>query len=477
MSDTTSHPARRPSRPEFEPAVTALLHELYERAAEDCAARELRSLACRGIASIFDLPLVLMLRKCKSGIAAAEANSAENLLWAELQRLPERWDGTAVGEGAAARALRDGRPAALRVNEEGFLAWRRTAEREGIKASAAWPFLLPDGPWAFELFDTEPARLQTAGFSARIAAAVNGLQRFFQNLPKLESRRLLASALECAGNAAFITDLDGTIVWANSAFSRLSGHAEADIVGRNPRVLQSGKQAIRYYRDLWSTIRSGKVWTGETVDRDAKGHTYAILQTVSPVALNERVTHYLSVQNDISKQRARAIRQDIRIARDDTTGLLTRAAFELAFVQAIAHKPKRLTLVAISTRNFQQAVARFGADTVEEVAAEMGDRIGTVVEAPALVSAAAAVAAPGEFLVMLEGDAASPEQCSRVLRELRRELEQPYSLPPDQPPMDFRAALAHYPADGLTFDALVRSADLLLSDEPMQPARRRLAKG
>ena len=111
------------------------------------------------------------------------------------------------------------------------------------------------------------------------------------------------------------------------------------------------------------------------------------------------------------------------------------------------------------------------------VAVEMGDRIGTVVDAPALVTAAAGVTAPGEFFVMLEGDAASAEQCSRVLAELRKELEGPYHLPNGQVQMDFRAAIARYPADGSTFDALVRATDRQLADEPLRPARRAFAVG
>ncbi len=60
-----------------------------------------------------------------------------------------------------------------------------------------------------------------------------------------------------APNCIAITDEQGAIEWINPAFERLTGYSESEIVGRNPRVLKSGRQGPEFYADLWRTITRG----------------------------------------------------------------------------------------------------------------------------------------------------------------------------------------------------------------------------
>ena len=102
--------------------------------------------------------------------------------------------------------------------------------------------------------------------------------------------------------------LEGEIVWCNAAFGRLTGYPPAEVLGRNPRFLSSGRHGVRHYRDLWNTIRSGRVWRGETVDRDRSGTAFTALQTITPFGGDGKVTHYLAMYDDISRQ----TREDVR---------------------------------------------------------------------------------------------------------------------------------------------------------------------
>ena len=86
---------------------------------------------------------------------------------------------------------------------------------------------------------------------------------------------LQVAALEAAANAIVITDSNGIIVWVNHAFTMMTGYSKEEALGKNPRLLKSGKQPERYYANLWSTISSGKVWRGELVNRRKDGTTYA----------------------------------------------------------------------------------------------------------------------------------------------------------------------------------------------------------
>ena len=77
-----------------------------------------------------------------------------------------------------------------------------------------------------------------------------------------EKLRLQSAALEAAAMAVAITDLEGTILWVNSAFNALTGYTAEEAVGRNPRILQSGKHDQAFYADLWNTILAGRSGTG-----------------------------------------------------------------------------------------------------------------------------------------------------------------------------------------------------------------------
>lgn len=448
-----------------------LVTSLYEAAAEDADPQALRVRLCRGLAVSFGFALVLLVRRSPSGIVACEAASAENALWLALQRLPERWDGSLVGEGPAARLLKTGeRRIGARIDEDEFFPWRTAAQAEGVRSAVAYSLDLPQGPWALEIFSPEddPALEPPEG----LARALQTAERFLRNLETHQSRRLLAAALESAGNPAFLTDREGTIVWSNEAFARLSGHARERILGSNPRVLQSGKQGVRYYRELWNTIRSGQVWSGDTVDRDRAGAAYSIRQTISPVALDGRYSHYLSIQSDITGQKRLEREHELRLRRDETTQLLTRAAFEEAVDAALRRNPERVTLVAISARALVDSLATAPANAFNLLAGEIGDRLLTVVEAPALDAACAGLAGRGEYFVLLEGDAATPVRRDGVLADLKQALEAEYRLPDRTLQARFQFATVQASSELGSVDALIRAADARFPGTPATPARR-----
>ncbi|MDE2180044.1 MAG: PAS domain S-box protein [candidate division NC10 bacterium] len=115
--------------------------------------------------------------------------------------------------------------------------------------------------------------------------------------------RLQAAALEAAANGIIITDRYGTILWVNPAFARLTGYTAEEAIGRNPRILRSGRHDQTFYQNLWETILSRRVWQGETVNRRKDGSLYTEEQTITPV-LDERgeITHFVAIKLDITER-------------------------------------------------------------------------------------------------------------------------------------------------------------------------------
>ncbi len=116
--------------------------------------------------------------------------------------------------------------------------------------------------------------------------------------------RLQATALETAANAISITDASGHYLWANAAFSKLTGFSAEEVVGKSPRILKSGHHGTAFYGDLWRTIRGGKIWSGEFINKRPDDSTYYVEQTIAPVFSSEgEITNFVGVMNDVTSRK------------------------------------------------------------------------------------------------------------------------------------------------------------------------------
>lgn len=131
--------------------------------------------------------------------------------------------------------------------------------------------------------------------------------------------RLKSAALESADNAVMITDRNGAIIWVNPAFTRLTGYSFAEVADGNPRALRGDIHDEQFYRDLWETILSGKVWRGEMVNRRKDGVLYHEEQTITPVTDSRgRIGYFIAIKQDITERKhaEQAVLENTRILRD-----------------------------------------------------------------------------------------------------------------------------------------------------------------
>jgi PAS domain S-box-containing protein len=114
------------------------------------------------------------------------------------------------------------------------------------------------------------------------------------------------TALDLGGDVVFITDRDGTIVAVNDAFVQVTGFSRHEAIGSTPRLLSSGLQDEAYYRDLWDTVLSGRVWEGQLVDRHRDGRLRTHHATITPVHDGAgRITHFVAVERDLTGELSR----------------------------------------------------------------------------------------------------------------------------------------------------------------------------
>lgn len=114
----------------------------------------------------------------------------------------------------------------------------------------------------------------------------------------------LVEAVENSINGIMITSPAGIIEYVNSKFSEISGYSKGESVGKYPSILQSGYHKIDFYKELWDTILSGKVWSSEMKNRKKNGEFYWEHNTISAIKdKNGKIINFLSIKHDITESK------------------------------------------------------------------------------------------------------------------------------------------------------------------------------
>ncbi|HXE37709.1 MAG TPA: ATP-binding protein, partial [Azonexus sp.] len=104
-----------------------------------------------------------------------------------------------------------------------------------------------------------------------------------------------------------ITDLEGNIEYANAAYTVTSGYALDEVLGKNPRLMQSGQTPRETYGELWQTLTSGQTWRGEFINRRKNGEIYNEKSIISPVRQADgQIVHYVAIKEDVSEHKRNA---------------------------------------------------------------------------------------------------------------------------------------------------------------------------
>jgi len=115
--------------------------------------------------------------------------------------------------------------------------------------------------------------------------------------------RIAATAFD-SENAVMVTDAKGIILQVNRAFTRLTGYAPAEVLGRTPKLLQSGQHDVAFYNFMWKTISSNGKWQGEVWDKSKPGDLLPFWLSISAVKDTEgSTTNYVGTLYDISERK------------------------------------------------------------------------------------------------------------------------------------------------------------------------------
>ena len=230
-----------------------------------------------------------------------------------LATITVSWHDIEHGRGPAGVATRSGRPVISRdlAEDPAMAPWNTEALARGYASMAALPLGRDGATFGVlaiysderDAFGDEEIELLEE-LAADLAYGVGTLRARAAHAAGDAERTRLATAIEQTAESVVITDPDANIVYVNPAFERVTGYAAAEVMGRNPRILQSGVQTPAVYAAMWSTLTAGATWKGEFFNRRKDGTTFTEEASITPVVdAQGALASYVAVKRDVTHLR------------------------------------------------------------------------------------------------------------------------------------------------------------------------------
>ncbi|MFN8453968.1 MAG: PAS domain S-box protein [Anaerolineae bacterium] len=146
---------------------------------------------------------------------------------------------------------------------------------------------------------------QIAIRTAQLREANEALKKEMMERQQAETlMRKLSNALEQTADSVIITNRRGEFEYVNRAFERTTGYTKEEVVGHTPRLLKSGQHEPNFYKKLWQTILSGKVFHATFLNKRKNGELYYEDRTISPLKDSQgHITHFVATGRDITERK------------------------------------------------------------------------------------------------------------------------------------------------------------------------------
>lgn len=268
-----------------------------------------------------------------------------------------------------------------------------------------------------------------------LALIIFAVRSLLQLRAQSERLKLSASVFATASEGITITDVDGTILDVNSAFSTVTGYSRAEAIGRNPKMLQSGRHDTAFYTAMWASIKETGMWQGEVWNRRKNGEIFPEWLTITAAAAQRddvhEVSHYVATFSDITARKKDEADIYQLAFFDPLTGLPNRRQIidRLQQIQAEqARDGSHAALLFIDVDNFKNLNDVKGHDMGDLLLVEIARRIQASIREFDLVGRLSG----DEFVVVLNRLQSSRElaaaQASAGADKLQQVLRQPYVL-------------------------------------------------
>ncbi len=283
---------------------------------------------------------------------------------------------------------------------------------------------------------------------------------------KIEAELRIASVTFKSHEGMTITDKDMMILKVNPTFTRITGYTEEEVIGKNPRILGSGRQDASFYHSMWESINSNGAWEGRIWDRRKNGEIYPAHLTISAVKDNSgSVINYVGVFTDSTDSQAAEDEIKQLAFYDFLTGLPNRRLLVDRLMQSMASSMrtgKEGALLFIDLDNFKIINDTMGHAMGDMLLQQVAERLKSCVR----VGDTVARMGGDEFVVMLddlsEQSLEAAAQAEVIGQKVLATLNQPYRLGRKEFYNSPSIGIALFNNNQRGFDELFKQADIAM---------------
>lgn len=277
-----------------------------------------------------------------------------------------------------------------------------------------------------------------------------------------ERLRQAATVFTSTQEGVLITDLDGNILTVNPAFTTITEYTEAEVLGQNPRILQSGRHDRSFFQAMWHAIVTVGSWQGEIWNRRKGGEIYPQWLNISTVRNEQGQTvNYVGVFTDITQVKRSETQLEYLAHYDPLTGLPNRLLLLSRLNHALerARRDKtRGAVLFLDLDRFKNVNESLGHGTGDELLQIASQRMrACLCETDTLARLGG-----DEFIAVLE-DLPDPENAASVAQKLIDRLDAPFALSGEQEVyIGGSLGISIFPDDADDADRLIQYADAAL---------------
>ena len=273
-----------------------------------------------------------------------------------------------------------------------------------------------------------------------------------------EKLKLAANVFTHTREGIMITDANASILEVNDTYTEITGYSREELIGQNPRILQSGRQSSDYYTAMWQEIITTGHWTGEIWNRSKSGKIYAELKNISAVYdENGVIQSYVAMCSDITTIREYQDKLVRNAHYDPLTNLPNRVLLadrlSHAMVQCQQHQ-QSLAVVFLDLDSFKAVNDTYGHDVGDEMLFALSQHMKEALHEGDTLSRFGG----DEFVAVLSG-LDNIEDCQPVLERLLKAVATPVSLDGAVMKVSASIGITLYPQDGGDAEQLIRHAD------------------
>jgi len=273
-----------------------------------------------------------------------------------------------------------------------------------------------------------------------------------------EKLKLAANVFTHAREGITITDAEGAIIDVNDTFTYTTGYSREEVIGKNSRILQSGRQSPEFYADMWKSLLEEGYWVGEVWNRRKNGEVYAEMKTISAVRdAQGTTTHYVALCTDITPMKEYQEQLEHIAHYDVLTNLPNRSLLADRLTQTMLQCQRRhqsLAVVFLDLDGFKAVNDKQGHDVGDELLIVIAQRM-----KEALREGDTLARFGGDEFVAVLADLVKVEDCEPVLERLLLAASEPVLVGESVLQVSASVGVTIYPQDGAEADQLLRHAD------------------